>query len=533
MTAVSGATPTRTLIVWCPDWPIAAWCREMGAGALSSEGSTIALVERGEVFACSLPARAAGVRRGLRVREAQSRCSELIVEAYDPAVDARAFEPIILALEEVVPGIQVLRAGMCAIRAQGPSRYYGGEQSAGELLIDTLARFGIHDARIGIADGIFAAEQAARVPGTEMVRVVPAGRSAEFLAGLPVELLGRAELNPLLHQLGVHTLAQFAALDPVSVRDRFGEDGAFCHRLAAGLDGRDVTARVPPPQLDCRVEFETPLDRVDQVAFGFRQTAERFVATIAEARLVATAIRVEVHTDDGRRTGRTWLHPRWFTASDVLDRVRWQLQGGHGIDAGLAAPVVSVSVSPESVDRALNHEDGLWGGGPDESIHHGFSRVQSMLGHEGVVTAVLTGGRLLSSRSALVPWGDLPPGGEKELARRRQLPWPGSVPGPLPSTVFEAPVPVLVRDAGGRLVDVDGRGILTGEPVVFAAGIGERSGGSGEHPVRSWSGPWPLSERWWEDGARSINRFQLVDALGRAWLLILAEHEWWAEALYD
>ena len=56
-------------------------------------------------------------------------------------------------------------------------------------------------------------------------------------------------------------------------------------------------------------------------------------------------------------------------------------------DAGLDSPIVRLRVVPERVDSTGNHEAGLWGGGPDERVHHGLTRVQSMLGHEGVVTA--------------------------------------------------------------------------------------------------------------------------------------------------
>jgi protein ImuB len=49
--------------------------------------------------------------------------------------------------------------------------------------------------------------------------------------------------------------------------------------------------------------------------------------------------------------------------------------------------------------------------------------------------------------------------------------------------------------------------------------------------VTAWAGPWPLVVRWWESGGRRLHRLQLVDAEGRAWYLVLADHRWWAEAI--
>ena len=42
-------------------------------------------------------------------------------------IDARAFDPVIGCLEALTPGIQVIRPGMCALKARGPSRFYGSE----------------------------------------------------------------------------------------------------------------------------------------------------------------------------------------------------------------------------------------------------------------------------------------------------------------------------------------------------------------------------------------------------------------------
>jgi protein ImuB len=513
----------RTLVLWCPDWPVTAAVR---AGHLDAD-APLALIEKGHVFACSAAARRAGVRRGLRVREAQSRAPELLVQPYEPLLDSRAFDGVVDAIEELMPGTQLLRPGMCAIRSRGPSRYYGGEEPAARALLTCLDAQGLADSRIGVADGPFTAEHAARSTLTAggRVRVVPEGESAAFLAPLSIGLLDDPALVTLLRRLGVNTLADFAALPAVDVHGRFGEHGARLHALASGLDSRAVVPRVPPEQLERAIEFEPPLDRVDQVTFGFRATADAFLEALTEAKLVCTAIRVEVRTEAGETSERTWLHPRSFTASDVVDRVRWQLQGSGAIDSGLRSGIDRVRVFPESVDAIGHHEVGLWGGGPDERIHHGLSRVQSMLGHGGVLTAVIGGGRSLTDRQNLVAWGDRP-----VLDKPADQPWPGQLPPLPPSTVFRAPPPVIVLDAGGRSVEVDDRGTLSAPPAAFAPA----SASDALRAVTAWAGPWPLEERWWDaEASRSAHRFQVVDADGTAWLLVLERGAWCAEARYD
>lgn len=538
--------PMRTIVLWCPDWPITASLRILGAGTTGAgttgprttgprtlgAGTTrdpaaadapFALIDAGQVFACSASARSEGVRRGLRVREAQARCPGLRVLDYDPSLDIRAFEPVLEAIEETMPGAQVMRPGTCAVRARGPARYYGGEEEAALWLLDALDALGIHGSRVGIADGPFTAEHAARSPQRQRIRIVPEGGSAEFLAGMPVGLLGEEALATLLRRLGIRTLGEFAQLEPRDVEARFGATGARVHALARGLDSRPVVPRVVPEELDSAVGFEPPLDRIDQVTFGFRASADRFIEQLVQARLVCTSIRIEVDSESGELSERTWLHPRSFTAADVVDRVRWQLQGSGTIDHGLSSGITRVRVVPESVDAIGNHEHGLWGTGHDERIHHGLSRVQSMLGHGAVVTAAVGGGRTLLDRQSLVAWGD-----RTETAKPDALPWPGQLPTPAPGTVFEVPQPAMVIDSAGIPVDLDERGMLSGSPARFS------TDGRTLRPVAAWAGPWTIDERWWDaDAFRRASRFQVVDDAGAAWLLVLDSRVWWAEARYD
>ncbi len=508
---------TRTIVLWCPDWPVLAAAREAGI----DPARPIALVEGGAVHSCSAAARRDGVARGLRLREAQYRSPELFVLPYDPVLDHRAFEPVVRGVEQAVPAVQLVRPGTLAMRARGPVRYYGGEAQAASALLDTVDALGVPGAKIGIADGPFAAEQAARTALRSPVGVVPEGGSAEFLAPLPVSLVVDQRTRTLLLRLGVRTLGELAALPAADVRRRFGPAGAFAHERAAGREQSEVAARTPPPEFEAEQRFEPPIDRIDQLAFAFRVSAERFIDRIRESRLVCTALRVELEDDRGGHSGRSWLHPRWFTAPEVLDRVRWQLQGAGSAEAGLAAAVTRVRIVPERLDSTGDHEPGLWGGGPDERVHHALTRVQGLLGHEGVATPAVGGGRLLVDRQVLVPWGDRAPA-------VRPGPWPGTLPARAPASVFDEPVPVLVRDAAGDSVTIDERGAIGSPPVGFALA------GRQLAEVRAWAGPWPVVERWWDpERARRVHRFQLVDHDGCAWLLLRDAEGWWAEARYD
>ena len=508
----------RTILAWCPDWPVVAATQDAG---LDYDGP-VAVIEKSLVFACSPAARAEGVTRGMRARAAQARCINLVLLDYDRSTDSRVFEPVVQGVEASMAGVQLVRPGMLAMKARGPARYYGGELPAARLLVGKLAELGVADARIGIADGPFAAEHAAR--HAQSVLIIPAGESPEFLGRLPIAALGDANLVGLLGRLGIHTLADFAALSPTSVRERFGSAGALAHSLAAGVDATAITARTPPRDIRLSVDFEPALDRIDQVTFGIRAAADLFIDELLADKLACTEVRVALFDDQGT-SERTWLHPRWFTGADVVDRVRWQLQGSGSAGSGLRSAITRVRIEPEAVDPVGAHEAGLWGNGPDEGVHHGLSRVQGMLGHEGVVTAVLGGGRLLAERQVLVPWGD-----RVSVSKQRAKPWPGSLPEPAPATVFADRRAVVVLGPQREQLVVSDRGVLSAHPTFFSP-TGKRED---LRRVEAWAGPWPVAQRWWDAAAATTaNRFQLIDASETAWLVVLDGVDWWAEGMYD
>ena len=91
---------------------------------------------------------------------------------HDPGRDARAFEPVVAAVEEVAVGVEVVRPGACALAARGPARYFGGEEPAAERIVEQVAQACAVESQVGIADGVFAAGLAARAG-----RIVAPGRT--------------------------------------------------------------------------------------------------------------------------------------------------------------------------------------------------------------------------------------------------------------------------------------------------------------------------------------------------------------------
>jgi protein ImuB len=426
----------RMVVVWCPDWPVVA------AGA--PPGSLTAVVHANRVVACSPAARAEGVRPGLRRREAQSRCPELELLAHDPARDARAFEPVLVAVEQLTPWVEVLQPGECAFPARGAARYHGGEPALAVTVTAAVhaAIGGRVACQVGIADGTFTASLAARRAATEGApgaagwvanrvgsgsssagaglgaggagvgvafadaglagghqAIVPPGGSRAFLAPLPVATLDRPDLADLLVRLGLRTLGDLAALPRADLATRFGPEGARAARLAGGLDEHPRGARRPPPDLLVAAELDPPADRVDTAAFAAKALADELAARLDRLGLACTRLRIEAGTDQGETLSRVWRYDP-------------------------AAPPPRSSSGPDPVPRSASAAPQAPGGGPGRRAAVMAERVRWQLdgwltGRTGRLPGALT--HLALAPDEVVPdrgrqlgfWG-----GETETARR-------------------------------------------------------------------------------------------------------------------
>ena len=471
--------PVRTLVVWCPDWPLVV------AGLADRPAAVLAA---NRVVASSGPARVEGVRLGQRRREAQACCPELVVVAEDQLRDARSFEPVVAAVASFTPQVELTRPGACAIPARAAARYFGGEAALSKKICDAggqavvaVARAGGTVApeppcKAGIADGPFAARLAAR----EGV-IVPRGLAAEWLSHFPVEVLGLRELAGVLRRLGIRTLGDFAGLDEAAVLARFGSEGGFAHRLARGLDERPLVLGDPPADLTVSRALDPPLDRADAVGFVAIGLAEELVGRLSPHGLAATRLLVEAETEHGESLQRCWRGDRPFTARAIVDRVRWQLEGwlqGPVITAptaGITMLRLGVGEVVPDDGRQMDFEGGI--AQASRQVERGLARVQGLLGHEAVLMATRAGGRGPGEQIRLVAWGEEPEGGHSapsssKTARPQQQPgrsskrvrsggraappgartreappWPGRLPPPSPALVHPVPLAVEVFDA--------------------------------------------------------------------------------------
>ena len=202
-----------------------------------------------QVGEVSLAAEAFGVRPGMRLGEALSRCPQLTLIPPDPAGVADLWERLLVRLESVGAAVEPERPGLVCFDARGLLRLHGGLEGvlrAARTALRMPARFGVAPSRFAAV----AAATRARTRRPEIVgslggstpRAGSEGReqARAYLASLPVTLLrarpALADLPEALERLGVRTLGELAALPVAALADRFGKPGLLAYELARGGD---------------------------------------------------------------------------------------------------------------------------------------------------------------------------------------------------------------------------------------------------------------------------------------------------------
>ena len=380
--------------------------------------------------------------------------------------------------------------------------------------------------------------------------------------------LALIDLVDLLQRLGIRTLGALADLPHEDVLARFGPVGERAWRLASGLDERIPNTRIPPADLVVETELDPPVERIDTAAFYAKAMAEELTDRLSANGLACTRILIEAETEDGLHLARLWRHERagaagGLSATALADRMRWQLDGWlqqrarayaesegphanpHGDRADMmVGGLTLLRLSPDEVIPDEGRQLGLWGGASanDERAARAFARVQALLGPESVCTITVIGGRRPSDLVQLTPWGD-----ERIIPPTASQPWPGRLPAPLPTTVYPLPLPAKLFGADGAQISVSSRGAISAPPVkvelpqtigsadsVASFSQSRITEGTVVERIDSWTGPWPLEERWWDpQAARRQARLQIVTTRGAAHLLVIEGGDWWLEASYS
>ncbi len=257
--------------------------------------------DRATVLALSAEAHAAGITRGMPVRQARKRCPDLVCLPPNPRLYARASAALHDIFRRYAPLIEPRGWGHAYLDVTGTTGLFGPPVDVA-LRIHREAR---HDVRLRVTVGVGANKLVTTVaagqrdlhhPRRDAVVPVPLGNEAAFLAPHAVALLPDldARIRERLDDYQLDLIGAVAAVGAPALSLAFGKAGAELHAQALGIDPRPV---LPPAiRREFRAGHTLGTDTNDPGVLLplLRRLAERLGANLRARQLTARRLRLDL-----------------------------------------------------------------------------------------------------------------------------------------------------------------------------------------------------------------------------------------------
>jgi DNA polymerase IV len=290
-----------------------------GRGGLEAPGRRLgSYTGRGVVTTATYEARAFGVHSGMGLMKAAalaphalllpvdfdeyrrlSRKFKLAVARQAPCIEDRGIDEIYIDLDDV-PGVH---------EAVGHDRWGGARAVAQELKNNVYEATGLR-CSIGLANNKLLAKVASDLDKPDGLSLLMPEDLPQRYWPLPVRRIHGIgpKSGAQLHQLGIVTIGELAALEPAQLIDCFGDSlGRWLHEAAHGRDDRPVLTSSEPVSLSRETTFEQDLHpRVDRALLttALVRQVERVSQDLVTRGYVGRTVGIKLRFDDFRTVTR-------------------------------------------------------------------------------------------------------------------------------------------------------------------------------------------------------------------------------------
>ena len=233
-------------------------------------------------------------------------------------------------------------------------------------------------AKIAIASNPDAAVHAARgLPGTTLIAP---GKEAAVLAPLSLHFLGGSpDIALSLDLWGIRTFGAFAALPPLGVAVRLGEEGVALQELARGQGYRRLRLRHEQAVFEASMDLDSPVELLDSLCFILSRLLDEVLAKLAplatnELRVILTLEHAPAHIATLR------LPVPMSDSKTLLKLLHLELSGNPP-----GAPIVKVQLHAEPVEPRRTQRGLFAASSPEaERLETTLARVRHIVGRENV-----------------------------------------------------------------------------------------------------------------------------------------------------
>ncbi len=246
--------------------------------------------------------KAAGIAPGMTKAQAEL-CSELALRPRSPLQESAAHAALLDCAQSFSPCVEDAASDTALLDLAGMESLFGSQPEISRAISNRAATLGFV-ANVAVASNPDTAALAAR--GFPGVTVIPAGKEAERLGSLPLEVLfanrikksgldgdqKAAGLLETLDRWGIRNLRALAALPEIALSERLGQEGLRLQQLARGAASRTLVPVEAPLIFEEAVELEHPVVLLEPLAFLLNRLLEQLCARLAFRALATQELRL-------------------------------------------------------------------------------------------------------------------------------------------------------------------------------------------------------------------------------------------------
>jgi protein ImuB len=262
-----------------------------------------------KVFAVNELARRAGVAAGMTKLQVEA-CAGLVLRPRSPLQESAAHSALLDCAQSFSPRVEEAGCDTILLDLEGMESLFGSQSKIAREMAGRASALGM-EANVAVASNPDTAAIAAR--GFHGVTVIPSGKEAEQLGGLPLEVLLESfcasnsvqdieQFSETLGRWGVRNLRALATLPEVAISERLGQKGVHLQQLARCETSRSLVAVEPPLVFEEAIELEYPLVLLEPLAFLLGRLLEQLCARLSARALATQELRLQLELEQGGQT---------------------------------------------------------------------------------------------------------------------------------------------------------------------------------------------------------------------------------------
>jgi protein ImuB len=289
--------------IFVPDFPVEALLRaepELRSQSVVVLEGTVPLQK---VFAVNEHARRSGIEPGMTKLQVEA-CAGLVLHNRSSLQEAAAHAALLDCAQSFSPRVEDAGCDTILLDLGGLESLFGSLSKIARDVTRRAFALGLK-ANVAVASNPNTAALAAR--GFHGVTVIPAGKEAEQLGSLPVQVLLESfcdaqeieQFSETFSRWGVRNLRALAALPDVAISERLGQEGVRLQQQARGETSRTLDLVEPPLVFEEAIELEYPLVLLEPLAFLLGRLLEQLCARLSTHALATQELRLRLALEQG------------------------------------------------------------------------------------------------------------------------------------------------------------------------------------------------------------------------------------------